>query len=61
VPLQIKRDKNGVPLAIQFQDIQHINIRGLSVGIISIQPATLQHLPFLMSLKDDDPDWLSSL
>ena len=38
--LQIKRDGHGVPLPINQQDLEHINIDGLVPIIINIRPAT---------------------
>ncbi|MCA9400793.1 MAG: hypothetical protein KC713_04140, partial [Candidatus Omnitrophica bacterium] len=42
--LQIKRDKNGVPLDIPLQDFEHIDLKGLTPIIIDITP--LRTLPF---------------
>ena len=44
--LQIKRDGNGVPLAVEFQDIPNINVNGFVPVIINITPVT--NLPLLL-------------
>jgi len=42
--LQIKRDSNGVPLALREQSLDKINIQGFVPQIISIQPVDLPAL-----------------
>lgn len=44
--LQIKRDGNGVPLPVEFQDIPNINVNGFVPVIINITPVT--NLPLLL-------------
>ena len=50
--LQIKRDQTGVPLPLPYQNIQNINLDGLKLIIIEINPATFNEFPFLISLKE---------
>jgi len=58
--LQIKRDGNGVPLPIQFQDIPNINVEGFLPVIIQITPVT--NLPLLFGIKTNPKEQqLSSL
>ncbi len=52
VPLQIKRDQNGVPPPLPLQNIPNIHLEGLFPIILDVQPATFQNLPFLLSLSD---------
>lgn len=51
--LQVKRDKNGVPLPLPQQDIFNINIEGLFPVIINIQPATMNNFPLLSSTAEE--------
>ena len=57
--LQIRRDGNGVPLPVHQQDIENIQIEGLTPVIINIIPATYQHLPFLSSEGKEEDQKLS--
>ena len=58
--LQIKRDENGVPLPLNMQPIENINIEGLQPVIINITPVT--NLPMLLGLTREKLDKeLSSL
>ncbi|MBF0532223.1 MAG: hypothetical protein HQL23_03900 [Candidatus Omnitrophica bacterium] len=50
--LQIKRDKNGAPLPVQFQDIPNIRIEGLTPVIIHSSPVPAQNLRLLLGFKD---------
>jgi len=50
--LQIKRDKDGVPLSIDLQPIQTMNIDGLMPVIIQITP--IINLPLLMGMEDKE-------
>lgn len=52
VPLQIKRDQNGVPLPLPLQNIPNIHLEGLFPVILDVQPATFQNLHFLLNLVD---------
>lgn len=47
--LQIKRDGKGVPLPIQFQDLQNINVNGFLPVIIKITP--ISNLPLLLGIN----------
>jgi hypothetical protein len=49
--LQIKRDDQGIPLPLQFQDVGNINVEGFVPTIIDITPVT--NLPVLMGLNDN--------
>jgi len=52
--LQIKRDGKGVPLPLQFQDMEKLrNIQGFVPVIINIVPVT--SLPFLSELQHSQP------
>ena len=50
--LQIKRDKNWVPLPISQQQIENINVEGFFPVIINITPVI--SLPMLLGLADED-------
>ena len=54
--LQIKRDGKGVPLPVHQQDIENIQIEGLTPVIINITPATYQHLPFLSRESEEESE-----
>ncbi len=45
--LQIKRDARGVPLPLPEQDLENININGLTPVILRILPVNAQTLPIL--------------
>jgi hypothetical protein len=49
--LQIKRDGNGVPLPVNLQPIENMNINGFYPVIINITPAT--NLPLLLGLGEE--------
>ncbi len=51
--LQVKRDKNGVPLPLPQQDLQNINIEGLYPVIINIAPATMANFPLLSKAAEE--------
>jgi len=56
--LQIKRDGDGMPLPMQFQEIQNINIEGLIPVIINVTPVT--SLPIFSALEEEEtPQQLS--
>ena len=59
--LQIKRDGNGVPLPLEFQDIPNINVNGFIPVIINITPVT--NLPLLLSFNahPEEPQQLSGV
>ncbi len=48
--LHIKRDRNGVPLSMQYQDIQNIHINGLIPVITNIIPVT--NMPSLLGMSE---------
>ncbi|MCB9757263.1 MAG: hypothetical protein H6753_02420 [Candidatus Omnitrophica bacterium] len=50
--LQVKRDKNGVPLPVFQQDLPNINIEGLYPVIINIAPATMANFPLLSKAEE---------
>ncbi len=50
--LQVKRDKNGVPLPVFQQDLPSINIEGLYPVIINIAPATMANFPLLSKAEE---------
>lgn len=50
--LQIKRDDNGIPLPVHLQNVENIDIEGLTPVIINIVPTTFEHLPFLGSMAE---------
>ncbi|MBF0385064.1 MAG: UTP--glucose-1-phosphate uridylyltransferase, partial [Candidatus Omnitrophica bacterium] len=50
--LQIKRDGKGVPLPINYQQIENINIQGFIPIIINITP--INNLPLLLGVADTE-------
>ncbi|MEW5895831.1 MAG: hypothetical protein AB1650_08795 [Candidatus Omnitrophota bacterium] len=40
INMRIRRDENNVPLPVEFQDIDHIDINGFTPVIINITPVT---------------------
>lgn len=52
--LQIKRNGKGVPLPLDQQNLENINIEGLYPVIINMQPATIQNFPFLSSVEKQE-------
>ncbi|MFC1510351.1 glycogen synthase [Candidatus Omnitrophota bacterium] len=61
INLQIKRDANNAPLSIEFQNLDLIDINGLTPVIININPVT--SLPLLLSnhAPDELNDQLTAL
>ena len=53
--LQIKRDANGVPLPLPYQNIQNIHLDGLKFIILNTAAASFNEFPFLSSLKERIP------
>ena len=49
--MQIKRDGNGVPLPLEFQDYENINVQGFVPLIIDVTPAV--NIPILSSIIDE--------
>ncbi len=49
--LQIKRDGKGVPLPVEFQDVEHINVRGFIPVIIKITPVS--NLRLLLGMAEN--------
>ena len=56
VPLQIRRDPDGIPLPLPQQNIPDIHLRGLSPVIINVLPAQtiLKNFPFLSSFVEQE-------
>lgn len=52
--LQVKRDKNGVPLPVFQQDLPNINIEGLYPVIINIAPVTMANFPLLSKAEEEE-------
>jgi hypothetical protein len=52
--LQVKRDKNGVPLPVFQQDLPNINIEGLYPVIINIAPVTMANFPLLSKAEEQE-------
>ncbi|MBU4333720.1 MAG: UTP--glucose-1-phosphate uridylyltransferase [Candidatus Omnitrophica bacterium] len=50
--LQIKRDGKGVPLSIDVQDFENMNIRGFMPVIINITP--ILNLPLMLGFAEED-------
>ena len=50
--LQIKRDKNGVPLPLPMQPIQDMHIEGFLPVIINVTP--IVNLPLLLGIADEE-------
>ena len=52
--LQIKRDGSGVPLPLNLQPLESMNIEGFVPIIIEIRPAT--NMPLLLGLAEEGSD-----
>jgi len=60
VDVQIKRDGDGVPLPIEMQDMEHMNIKGFTPVIINVTPIP-SLIPLLGLSREEETEEISRL